>query len=111
MIDWAEVITAQEKSAVAAKAAREAFKVERSLSVSAITVTTAAGNTFDGDEISQVRMARAIVAMPDDGTVRWVLADNTTTQASAIELKEALRLAGAAQASIWVMDNSKDTGP
>lgn len=89
---------------------REVWKAARAGAVAAIKVTTSAGNTFDGDEVSQQRMARAIVAMTDGSTVRWVLADNTTIQTSAIELKEALRLAGAAQASIWVMDNSKDTG-
>ena len=109
MIDWGKLVTAEEKADQVKKEAREAFKSDRAAAVSSITVTTSSGNTFDGDEVSQERMARAIVAMPDEGAVRWVLADNTTTQASAIELKEALRLAGAAQASIWVMDNSKDT--
>lgn len=84
--------------------ARERFKAERAAAVRAITVTTAAGNTFDGDETSQSRMVRAIVALQATGTpsVVWVLADNSTVQATAAELVEALALAGAAQAALWV---------
>lgn len=47
---------------------REQAKTERAAAVSAITVTTLAGNTFDGDEISQGRMARAISALQATGT-------------------------------------------
>lgn len=84
--------------------ARERFKAERAAAVRAITVTTAAGNTFDGDETSQDRMVRAIVALQATGTpsVVWVLADNSAVQATAAELAEALALAGAAQAALWV---------
>jgi hypothetical protein len=81
---------------------RDRFKVERASSVASITVTTAAGNTFDGDEISQGRMARAILALPDGKTVRWVLHDNTEIDATSVELREALALAGAEQARLWV---------
>ena len=53
----------------------------------AITVTTAAGNTFDGDETSQTRMSRAIQVLSTGATasVPWVLADNTVIQATAAE--------------------------
>jgi len=83
---------------------REEWKAQRTAAVEAITVTTAAGNTFDGDEVSQGRMARAIIALgtTPGGTVNWVLADNTVIEATAAELTEALALAGAAQAAIWV---------
>jgi hypothetical protein len=52
----------------------------------------------------QVRMVRAIVALQATGTpsVVWVLADDSTVQATAAELVEALALAGAAQAALWV---------
>ena len=85
---------------------REAAKLSRSAAVDAIVVTTAAGNAFDGDEVSQGRMARAIIALQATGTpsVTWVLHDNTVIQATAAELVEALALAGAAQAAIWVID-------
>lgn len=85
---------------------RDQAKAARAQSVAAITVTTAAGNTFDGDEVSQGRMARAIIALGAVGpsaTVNWVLADNSVIQATAAELTEALTLAGAAQAAIWVI--------
>lgn len=42
---------------------REAAKAARAAAVEAITVTTAAGNTFDGDETSQTRMSRAILVL------------------------------------------------
>lgn len=84
---------------------REELKADRDAAVSAITVTTTAGHTFDGDETSQTRMARAILALQATGTpsVTWVLADNSVIQASAAELSEALALAGAAQAALWVI--------
>ena len=70
--------------------------------VSEIKVTTQAGNTFDGDETSQNRMARAIVAMTETDTIGWVLADNSLITVTREELQEALRLAGLAMTEIWV---------
>lgn len=92
--------------AVAVQAAREQAKANRQAAVDAIQVTTQAGNTFDGDETSQTRMARAIIALQATGTpsVTWVLADNTVIQATGAELSEALALAGAAQAAVWVLE-------
>lgn len=80
-------------------------KVERAAAVEAIKVTTSTGKQFDGDETSQTRMARAIIALQATGTpsVTWVLADNTPTLATVAELGEALALAGAAQAAVWVI--------
>ena len=85
-----------------AKAERDTFKAERQKLVDAIKVVVN-GKTFDGDEVSQGRMARAAVAMTDTETVLWVLADNTPTQCTKAELIEALRLAGEEQTKIWVM--------
>lgn len=84
---------------------RDDLKAARAVAVEAIKITTAAGNTFDGDEISQTRMARAIIALQATGTpsITWVLADNSVIHATATELAEALALAGAAQAAIWVI--------
>jgi len=81
---------------------RSEFKDSRAALVAAIAVTTAAGNTFDGDEQSQERMARSITALDEGETVLWVLHDNSVIDASRDELREALRLAGAAQAALWV---------
>ena len=84
---------------------REIAKAERQLKVDAIKVTTAAGNTFDGDETSQTRMSRAILVLSTGAaaSVPWVLADNTVIQATAAELAEALALAGAEQARLWAL--------
>lgn len=85
---------------------RDELKAQRDAAVAAIKVTTVAGNTFDGDETSQDRMTRAVVAMgaaPAGSTVNWVLADNSVIDATQEELAEALLLAGTAQAAIWVI--------
>lgn len=77
-------------------------KSKRSEKIAAIVVTTSAGNTFDGDEKSQDRMARAIAAMDDVDTMPWVLADNSVMTVGKSELREALRLSGSKMAEIWV---------
>lgn len=81
---------------------REEFKQQRAIAVSKIKVTTSSGNTFDGDETSQTRMARAIVGLGTGEAITWVLADNTVIQATKEELTEAMKLAGRAQADLWV---------
>ena len=95
----------QEPQEDARAKARKAAKEARDAAVAAIVVTTAAGNQFDGDEVSQGRMARAILALQATGTpsVNWVLYDNSVIQATVAELTEALALAGATQAAIWVI--------
>lgn len=80
---------------------RQKFKRERQALVDAIVVEVQ-GMRFDGDEISQTRMARAITALQAEETILWVLADNTAVQVTKEQLVEALRLAGQAQAAIWV---------
>lgn len=83
----------------------ELWKAQREAAVAAITVTTSQGRTFDGDELSQGRLARAIVALmdqPPGTTVRWVLADNSAAMVGVDELKEALTLAGLRQTELWV---------
>lgn len=89
----------------AAQGVRERSKISREQAVAQIKVTTAAGNTFDGDETSQSRMSRAIIALGTGlaPSVNWVLADNSVILATAAELTEALVLAGQAQAAVWVV--------
>ncbi len=104
-IDYSQLITADDKAQQAAQAAREAWKARRAEAVRNIKVTTASGRVFDGDEISQARMARAVLGLQEAGegaTVTWVLADNTPVAVTAAELSEALTLAGAEQARLWV---------
>ena len=87
-----------------AAALREAEKIQRDVAASAILVTTAAGNVFNGDEISQNRLSRAILALQLTGTQKthWVLANNTVAEVGIPELAEALALSGAAQTALWV---------
>lgn len=104
-IDFSKLVTKEQKAEEAVKQAHQQWKQARSEAVQNIKVTTAAGNTFDGDEESQARMARAILgleALGPDGVVTWVLADNTVIEATSNELREALSLAGAEQARLWV---------
>lgn len=78
-------------------------KIARQVEVDAITVTTQSGKVFDGDEVSQGRMARTIIALNPGETTLWILADNTPDpNVTREELQEALRLAGEAQTAIWV---------
>lgn len=85
---------------------RAQLKIKRAEAVANIKVTTQAGNTFDGDEESQGRMTRAIIALSTGlaPSVNWVLADNSVIAATAAELTEALVLAGQAQAAIWIIE-------
>lgn len=88
-----------------AEQARNEFKSSRQLAVDSIVVTTSAGRDFNGDEISQNRMARAILAMQAanvESTI-WVLADNSPVSVTVAELAQALALAGSAQSALWVM--------
>ena len=85
-------------------ALREAEKIQRDITTAKILVTTAAGNVFNGDEISQNRLSRAILALQLTGTLttHWVLANNVATEVGVPELAEALALSGAAQTALWV---------
>ena len=76
-------------------------KRQRDFDVTQITVTTAAGNTFQGNEDAQTRMARAVTGLNPTETIQWKMADNTMLTITREELKEALVLAGRAQETIW----------
>lgn len=83
---------------------REALKLARAHSVARIVVSVG-DKTFDGDEVSQTRMARAIIALEFAGqtSTTWVLATNEPATVTVDELKEALTKAGLAQTSVWVV--------
>ncbi len=102
----AEEVEAHKNPPKTAEQLREEWKAQRAAQVAAIKVTTQAGNTFDGDEVAQERMDRAINNLTRTGTpsVVWVLADNSVIEASVAELIEASALAGAAQAALWVFE-------
>lgn len=78
-------------------------KMTRDSAVRAIKVTTATGKTFDGDEVSQERMLRAITVLRMAGLAGtpWTLADNTEAMVTVQELEEALMLACSEQARLW----------
>lgn len=79
-----------------------AAKEERAAAVANIVVEVD-GMLFDGDEISQDRMARSAVAMNDEETITWVLHDNSITQVTKQQLLQALRLAGEEQTRLWTI--------
>lgn len=81
-------------------------KVERADTVRRIVVTVD-GMQFDGDEISQTRMARAVLLAVvfgkdlDATNTKWVLADNTVAYPTVRQLAQALMLAGEEQTRVW----------
>jgi len=100
-IDWSKMRTAEQLAAEQAQADYEAWKAERQERVDAITVEVD-GMVFDGDEISQNRMARSVTASASlDEMTYWTLHDNSVVQVTAQQLKTACRLAGEAQTAIW----------
>ena len=82
-------------------------KAERADAVSKIIVTVD-GMKFDGDEESQQRVARSIIALEDGETMPWVLYDNTIAEVTKEQLKQVLRLAGQKQSELWVVPYAND---
>lgn len=83
---------------------RDQLKATRQAKVEAITVTVN-GKVFDGDEISQTRMARALTVASISGEkdCTWVLHDNQPAIVTKAELEQALALSLHAQAAMWVI--------
>lgn len=115
-----ETLTDEETAAYTLAAAKE----ERTETVAKIVVTVD-GMMFDGDETSQNRMARTIVAAIALGadlateTRLWVLADNVVAYPTIKQLAQALKLAGDGQTEVWTApydtedestDETEDTG-
>jgi len=101
MIDWGEVVTVSEKSRQKFEQDYATWKQERAALVGAITVRVGT-NLYQGDELSQGRMARFIAASTSDNDeVEWTLADNTVATVTISNLRDALRLAGLRQTEIW----------
>ena len=71
--------------------------------VAAIKVTVN-GKVFDGDEVAQGRISRAVAAAESAGVsaYQWKLADNSVAAVSLDELKQAQALAFQAQSELWV---------
>lgn len=78
-----------------------AWKTGRSIAVDNIVVTYN-GVDYQGDEVSQGRLSRAILALPDDTTtLSWVALDNTEHALTRVDMKMMLLDAGMQQAAIW----------
>jgi len=94
-----------QRDSLAEAAMRAIAQRERAERTAAITVQTVMGNVFQGDEVSQSRMVRVLRAMEEelpDGTVLWIMADNSLAEITLAELEEALRLSVAEQQVIWL---------
>lgn len=83
---------------------RDELKAKRQEIVDAITVEVN-GKVFDGDEISQERMARALKVADITGqtSCTWVLHDNSAVDVTKDELAQALALALQAQSAVWII--------
>jgi hypothetical protein len=77
-------------------------KVARVDKISKLIITTECGNSYNADEASQNRLMRAILSIPANSVIPWVLADNTMAYVNKLELEEALRIAYQETAKIWV---------
>ena len=102
-------ITKEEFDAILAPTSEEELarieaeaKAATLLALSEITVTTAAGNTFDGDDTARESMLSAIQASGFLGLTdsNWKLADNTWKVIGITELQEAHALAIQAKGAI-----------
>ncbi len=75
------------------------YSKEKKLSIKNIEVQYK-GNTYQGDEVSQERLSRAIIVMNTDETIEWVTKDNTITTLSREDLQNILREAFQNQSAI-----------
>ncbi|MGU5699320.1 DUF4376 domain-containing protein [Aeromonas allosaccharophila] len=101
MIKWNEVITVSAKERQRLDRDYAQWKQERAAQVDAITVAIG-DHVYQGCELSQGRMARAIAAATsDDDIIEWTLADNTVVDVSVGQLREVMRQAVLRQTAIW----------
>ena len=79
---------------------KQVAKRDRQILVDNIDVTYK-GIVYQGDEVSQSRLSRAITGLPDDGSIQWKAKDNSINELTKADLKEILFLAGQKQTEIW----------
>ena len=84
----------------------EEAKRVREDAVAAIKVTVDEME-FDGDETSQQRVARSILALKDGETITWVLHDNSIVEVTKEQLQQVLRKAGEEQTKLWTVPYQK----
>lgn len=56
---------------------------------------------YQGDEVSQDRLSRAINGLPEDKTIEWKAKDNSKQLLTKDDLRQILYLAGQEQTRIW----------
>jgi len=96
-----EAIPTVEADAIALSIATTLWKEDRQALVNAIEVTH---NTvvYQGDEESQNRMGRVIIALPDDTTtVPWTAKDNSVHNLTKLDMQAILLDAGSQQSALW----------
>lgn len=76
-------------------------KEERADAVGNITVEVD-GMIFDGNEVSQQRIARCVMVLNDGESISWVLADNSVAPVTKEQLKKVLIRAVIKQSELWV---------
>lgn len=84
---------------------QHAARVNKVTAISSIVVQVG-DKFFDGDEVSQGRMLRAIsiANITGETSTEWKLANNVVATVTLDELKEALALSGKAMSNIWLKE-------
>ena len=93
----------QEKTQREYEQALNIWKQQRQEAVDAIIVEHK-GKKFQGDEVSQDRIARAILSLSDGDTINWVAYDNTEVELTKTDLQTILTQAREQQNLIWNKD-------
>jgi succinate dehydrogenase flavin-adding protein (antitoxin of CptAB toxin-antitoxin module) len=93
----------QEKLQKEYKQALNKWKQERQKAVDSIIVEHK-GKEFQGNEVSQDRIARAILSLSDEDTINWVASDNTEVELTKADLQAILTQAREQQSLIWNKD-------
>ena len=79
---------------------KQVAKRDRQILVDNIEVTYK-GIIYQGDEVSQSRICRVVIGLPDNGSIQWKAKDNSINELTKADLKEILFLAGQKQTEIW----------
>ena len=79
------------------------WKKERESNVEKIKVEYQ-GVIYQGDEVSQTRMIRALSVMDDEDTTTWIAKDNSIQVITKEDLRSIARLAGIEQTKLWVKE-------
>jgi len=77
-------------------------KLIREAGTSSIEVTLTNGIVLDGDELSQNRLARALLVMSADDAISWIATNNKIVQLAKEDVAEAIKLSLENQSSIFL---------